>query len=289
MEGLKLGNCVSGDCNNGQGEMDFRSSMLQWARAMTSYQGAFQNGLPQGQGTAYFHRWESHTAQPRYVGTFSEGKMTGSGIRYHGAGGYTKGNFVDGETADGPIEYKNVDGVTFKGQRKNKRWTGAFTITDTEGNTASGSYLNGVNQGRWTARQGGKDFVFQFDNRGELRSINGQSVSNIHSGTWLVVRTTTFLVDGQHSKFPELAYTLITVRGCQVKFDVDDFQFKKFIGRYLDDAVTSLTHIHDADPDMDLRKFFIENYPNYPIRTGTTRVVDCIGESGLEVPFWWGE
>lgn len=61
--------CLSGDCNNGEGKMDYGYAI---------YTGTFKNGKPHGTGTM------DYGAGEKYVGTFVDGKEDGEGILYKG-------------------------------------------------------------------------------------------------------------------------------------------------------------------------------------------------------------
>lgn len=68
---VSIGQCLSGDCKNGEGKFDFGFAV---------YEGSFKDSKPHGKGTM------DYGSGDKYIGAFANGKEEGDGILYNATG-----------------------------------------------------------------------------------------------------------------------------------------------------------------------------------------------------------
>lgn len=130
-----LAQCLSGDCKNGQGKYDF---------GYATYEGAFKNGEPHGQGTMDYGGGE------KYVGAFQNGKEEGEGILFKGGqqkvARYRAGilQVFNGPIVIGGNPVKYDGGMDCTGDCYNGVGTARFP----SGNVYSGGFKDGLFHGR---------------------------------------------------------------------------------------------------------------------------------------------
>ena len=137
--------CLSGDCKNGKGKMDMGYS---------TYDGAFKNGVPEGQGTMDYWGGDS------YKGHWHNGKEDGQGTLYR-KGVATAVVYRDGVLQSAPRAAVAVGG---NGDYKEKVpgcttgdcINGYGELTFPSGNRYHGSFKNGManGAGEWTFASG---------------------------------------------------------------------------------------------------------------------------------------
>ncbi len=98
---LGPGECVQGDCQEGQGQMRYESG--------ATYEGSFQQGHPSGQGV-YAHPGGIH-----YEGSFQQGHFHGEGVLTSEDGRSYSGSFEEG-AFHGYGEYRWPDGAIYTGE-----------------------------------------------------------------------------------------------------------------------------------------------------------------------------
>ena len=102
-----FGQCVKGDCENGQGTYKYSDG--------TKYKGQWKNGKLDGQGT-YIYPDGS-----KYVGQFEDGQRNGQGTYIYPDGSKYVGQFEDGQR-NGQGTYIYPDGSKYVGQWKNNNY-----------------------------------------------------------------------------------------------------------------------------------------------------------------------
>jgi len=110
--------CISGDCQNGQGTTN-SIKIVNGEAQNTKYVGEFKNGKPNGKGTITFI---TNGGMIRYTGDFKNGFPDGQGGM----------KIVEGSTA-----------TTYVGQFKRGEYNGQGTLTDSLGQKKSGLWKNG--------------------------------------------------------------------------------------------------------------------------------------------------
>ena len=148
--------CLSGDCKNGTGKMDFGYAV---------YEGPFKDGQPNGQGTMDYGDGE------KYVGPFLAGKEEGEGVLYkggkqtavryrrgvlqvHNASNVVGGNestekapgCVTGNCRNGYGEMVFPSGNRFKGNFKDGQFSGPGEMQFAGGNLLKADFAAGVPQ-----------------------------------------------------------------------------------------------------------------------------------------------
>jgi hypothetical protein len=111
------------------------------------YEGNFENGVYNGQGTLHGDTSAGMTANDRYEGEFLDGKMHGKGKYYFQAGSYYSGDLKDGHfNGKGDIYTKNHI-IKMNGEWVNDFKHGKFTLYHTTNDKRSvlftGHYRNG--------------------------------------------------------------------------------------------------------------------------------------------------
>jgi len=167
------GECISGDCENGQGTFIFNSG--------DKYEGEFQSGFRHGMGT---YLWEDGK---QYKGIFKNGNIHGKGIfrwpngdkflgnykdnKMHGTGTFLwadgrkyKGDYVDGKMHGEGI-YTWPDGSRYNGQFADNMRNGKGVFKYTDGKLYRGEFYNNKKQGQgiliWPS---GKAYSGEFTN-----------------------------------------------------------------------------------------------------------------------------
>lgn len=130
-----LGQCVQGDCENGEGVMIYKSG--------NKYMGAFKNGQKHGYGKFI---WISGA---KYKGNWSSNKRSGYGEEYLADGTYYKGGFkMDKKNGEGTL-YDAQDRVLKKGQWKNGAFISTSRVSSNNTNYNHSSSESGVNYDRY--------------------------------------------------------------------------------------------------------------------------------------------
>jgi hypothetical protein len=171
---LSAQRCLSGDCQNGTGKMDYGDGAV--------YEGEFRNGKIDGKGmlqfrngNRYIGNWSNQRPQGKgrmkyaneneYFGDFDQGKINGMGRmvysngdtydgewlegKPHGKGTFQKanldtytGDFKDGQY-DGYGEIKYVYGATYKGYWKDGKYHGQGTLVEADGDVIEDMWIKG--------------------------------------------------------------------------------------------------------------------------------------------------
>lgn len=126
-EASKDDRCVSGDCNNGKGFMEYADGR--------KYQGDFNNGELNGKGT---FTWTDGT---KYEGDFKDDLMDGKGIKEYADGTKYEGDWKNG-LKDGKGTYTWTDGSKYEGDWKNGMINGKGTYTNSKGVKFTGDFVD---------------------------------------------------------------------------------------------------------------------------------------------------
>ncbi|MBN8548598.1 MAG: hypothetical protein J0M12_04710 [Deltaproteobacteria bacterium] len=142
--------CVSGDCQNGIGKMSFPG--------LGTYEGAFKNGIREGQGTFV---WDSGQ---KYTGAWSADNITGHGLITYADGRKFEGSFKDGTRMIGVFSWN--DGSKYTGSFKDDRLGGLGVMQNADGSWYVGSYENDQRNGQGTQYKpdGSVDFAGTWKN-----------------------------------------------------------------------------------------------------------------------------
>ena len=120
--------CLSGNCQNGKGSMQFGSG--------AKYSGDFKNGLMDGQGILYF------TNGDKYLGDFVNQYREGEGKMMFANGDEFKGKFKKNKMAgEGALKYAN--GNCYEGVFRDDKPNGQGTLILTDGTRQTGIFTNG--------------------------------------------------------------------------------------------------------------------------------------------------
>lgn len=124
--------CLSGNCQNGQGRYDFGYAI---------YTGAFVNGLPDGIGTM------DYGGGRKYTGAFSKGAENGKGLLYDKDGKTEEVRYANGNIV---IRQKiNVLGAAMvEGCKTGDCSNGYGEASFPSGNSYAGNFVNGKMQGQ---------------------------------------------------------------------------------------------------------------------------------------------
>lgn len=149
--------CLSGDCKNGEGKMDFGYAI---------YTGAFKNGEPHGIGTM------DYGGGDKYAGSFRNGKEDGTGLLFKkgiaqpvtysngaivtrkenvvigGNGDWKQGipGCISGDCANGRGTMNFPSGNVYEGEFRNYQFNGRGKMTFASGNVLEGSFVDHVPQ-----------------------------------------------------------------------------------------------------------------------------------------------
>jgi len=178
--------CISGDCQNGHGEMKFgeNSSYIGWFKNglrdgygyMTykngdSYVGEWSENLRHGHGV---HNYRKHATRQRYAGEWKNNNIEGYGTMHKLAGGFETGYWnknqfspikesktcMDGNCENGWGAFIAKDGGFYIGNFKNGLPHGQGTATYKMGTRYKGGFINGKREGTGTYYQlGGNKYV----------------------------------------------------------------------------------------------------------------------------------
>lgn len=158
-KGVFQGTCVSGDCENGSGELtlveghtyngDFQDCRMEGTGVLKYrngdlYEGEFKDGVPNGTGT---YTWAA--SSDKYVGSFTLGSIQGEGTYYFHSGDVFKGNFRKG-TRHGKGEMSWADGDRYDGSWRDDTMKGRGVYTYKNGDQYSGQFWQGLKEGRGT-------------------------------------------------------------------------------------------------------------------------------------------
>tara|TARA_B100001250_G_C19731514_1_gene758714 strand:+ start:873 stop:1358 length:486 start_codon:yes stop_codon:yes gene_type:complete len=124
--------CVSGDCEDGQGTLVYNYK----GKKMTVYVGSFEGGDFHGKGTKTFG------GAYRYIGEFVDGAYEGKGSIFYGNGDMYVGEFDNGMLSGKGVYIYN-DGTLYEGQLDNGIRSGQGTLTLRSGTILSGLWKNG--------------------------------------------------------------------------------------------------------------------------------------------------
>ena len=142
-------NCVSGDCKNGEGTLEYCKGVrytgqfkdgkndgngtLTWSNGYRSagrgieYTGEFKDDLPNGKGT-YFHL----PSKNKYVGQVKDDKMHGTGTHIWADGAKYEGEWED-DKKHGEGTYTWPDGEKYTGQWEDDEMHGKGILYDPDG------------------------------------------------------------------------------------------------------------------------------------------------------------
>ena len=124
--------CISGNCDNGYGIMQFPDKS-----EIKKYTGDWKNGQYNGNGKLEYKNGDF------YEGNFLNSNFEGKGKYQFSNGNYYFGTFNNGYR-NGFGEEKEVNGTSYKGLYVKDNREGNFTITYAEGNEVKGIYSQGV-------------------------------------------------------------------------------------------------------------------------------------------------
>jgi len=159
-----LSQCVSGDCNNGQGTYKYSDE--------TEYTGQFKDGKAHGQGTA------KYKIGSRYVGEFRDHMFNGKGTMYNATGDKWSGVWKDNEKVPG-TEYTVgcIDGDCENGKGKY-----VYEI----GTEYEGEFRNGLPHGYGTCRfyNGDEHTGAWKDNKQDGEGTYRYADGTVKTGTW---------------------------------------------------------------------------------------------------------
>jgi len=127
------GQCLSGDCLNGNGVKDMADG--------SRYVGRFEHGLPSGYGSCHF------SDGSKFVGDWALGRPHGMGMKFMPDGTRQKGQWQDGvlvsiEAETGTDTVKK-DTVKMAGCISGDCWNGEGVYVFKSGATYSGTFING--------------------------------------------------------------------------------------------------------------------------------------------------
>lgn len=194
-ENVLDGECISGDCINGEGYMVFDNA---------NYEGTFKNGHMNGSGTL-------QTIFGTYTGQIENDKMQGQGTFTSRYGGIDEGRFVNGKYT-GKCEYGNclngkgiltwANGSKYEGELKDGMMHGTGILKTKHvsmhgDETYTGQFKNGEQNGKGTVvnfaytytgdwkdgqMNGNGILTYRRGNKDEGRFINGRFIGKCISG-----------------------------------------------------------------------------------------------------------
>jgi len=126
-KGVK-GECIEGDCQNGQGTMT-------WANG-EKYQGHWKNGEPDGQGT------HTYASGNKYQGGWKNGLKNGQGTFTFANGDKYQGQWKN-DKKDGQGTYTWANGSKYQGKYKKDKMDGRGTLTYANGSKYKGYFKEG--------------------------------------------------------------------------------------------------------------------------------------------------
>ncbi len=153
--------CVSGDCQNGQGVYKFKSG--------DRFEGSFKNGL-MAKGSLFY------TNGDRYQGYFANNKRQGQGkYIYKKTGNVFEGIFSEGQKTNGTFVY--ADGSSYTGNFQNNKKNGKGILKTKDGKLYDGYWENdmfvGASQGNsvntFALIVGVADYKYAGPTNGDLR------------------------------------------------------------------------------------------------------------------------
>ena len=104
------------------------------------FEGEFQNGLPNGQGT-YYHLADNQFKGDRHQGEYKEGTYHGQGTYIHANGDRYQGEFKDGKK-HGQGTYTHANGDRYQGEFKDDKKHGQGTYAKANGTRYEGIFEN---------------------------------------------------------------------------------------------------------------------------------------------------
>ena len=154
--GRQAPNCLSGNCENGQGTYRYPDG--------SEYSGDFRNAKMHGQGTyVYAGRGE------KYVGEWRNGVINGQGTYYYRSGNRYDGQWRNGrKNGQGVYLYANR-GDRYEGQFANDRPNGQGTYYYSNGDRYEGEWRNGRKHGQGVLYEGGQKIVGEWRNDQKVR------------------------------------------------------------------------------------------------------------------------
>ena len=105
--------CVSGDCQGGQGVLEYR----QGGTVIRTYVGDFRGGSPHGRGSITFADGDI------YAGSWTSGRRRGTGVYHHASGRTFVGSYTSDVDAEGAV-------VEADGTVRNARLVGGSYVFD---------------------------------------------------------------------------------------------------------------------------------------------------------------
>ncbi len=143
------------------------------------YEGVFQNGVPDGQGT-YYYLANNLNKGDKYVGEFKDGKFNGQGTFTYASGEKYVGEFKDGNrNGQGTFTYANGD--KYVGEFKDDKYNGQGTFTHASGDKYVGEFKDGKynGQGIGTTADGRRfEGIWENDNLIREAKVNLPNLNN---------------------------------------------------------------------------------------------------------------